>query len=75
MDPKDLVNITKNMEVIESCESTTAGYLWYCWSHDTHGNADTLEEASYVSEAHFMFMSALEEWDDCCDLHILHVED
>jgi hypothetical protein len=38
-----------------SCTSTIGGWVWYCDSHDTHGNADSREEATWVAKAHKRF--------------------
>jgi len=34
------------------CPHTMQGWLWYCDVHDTHGNADTEDEAWFVAQAH-----------------------
>jgi hypothetical protein len=35
-----------------TCQSTTGGYIWYCDECQTHGNADSGEEANYMIHAH-----------------------
>lgn len=41
------------------CKSTTGGWIWYCDACDTHGNADSPEEAKYMAEAHDRYNSWL----------------
>ena len=60
------------------CRDTTGGWLWYCDAHDTHGNADSEEEANIVSTAHAQFIRDNSiEWEDeddpfpDCDIHIM----
>lgn len=33
-------------------DCTNGGWFWYCDAHDTHGNADTEDEARAISAAH-----------------------
>lgn len=55
-----------------ACESTLAGWIWYCDEHQTHGNADSADEAEYMAECHAKFMTSVfigdedneEEFDD-----------
>jgi hypothetical protein len=49
------------------CPSTVAGWLWYCDNHDTHGNADTQDEAQAYAEAHREHF-ADDQADDPCDV-------
>jgi hypothetical protein len=35
-----------------SCKSTVTGWLWWCDEHDTHGNADSEDEAAVMAGAH-----------------------
>jgi hypothetical protein len=35
-----------------ACETTQAGWIWYCDDHITHGNADSAEEAEHIASAH-----------------------
>lgn len=35
-----------------ACPSTHNGWLWYCDVHDTHGTANSQNEAEHVAEAH-----------------------
>jgi hypothetical protein len=37
------------------CPQTLRGWLWYCHEHDSHGNADSQEEAECVAGGHEMF--------------------
>ena len=39
-----------------TCDSTNDGiWLWYCDEHDTHGNAESEEEADVLGHAHQMY--------------------
>ena len=41
------------VDVIENpCTDTINGWVWYCDAHDTHGNADTVQEAEHMQKAH-----------------------
>lgn len=59
---EDSVEYAMTEAAANSCRSTVNGWLWYCDQHDTHGNADTEDEADYMATAH-------EEWheygEDC----------
>jgi hypothetical protein len=60
-----------------SLECSVAGWLWYCDVHDTHGNADSKEEAEAVSEAHEEFHFLQEEdpsESEGCDLTIFEAD-
>jgi len=47
------------------CPQTLRGWLWYCHEHDSHGNADSEEEAEMVAGAHEMFwQTELEDEDE-----------
>jgi hypothetical protein len=50
---------------------THAGWYWYCDVHETHGNADSWQEAELIAEAHLKYKSIAEniDVDECCDLH------
>ena len=39
------------------CPRTTGGWLWHCDEHDTHGNADTEDEAQVVAASHAAYFS------------------
>lgn len=41
------------------CKSTQGGWIWYCDACDTHGNADSSDEAKYMAEAHDRYHSWL----------------
>lgn len=34
------------------CPQTIGGWLWYCEEHDSHGNADSEDEAQALANAH-----------------------
>ena len=38
------------------CKSTVHGWIWYCDECQTHGNADSADEADHMGEAHYDFM-------------------
>jgi hypothetical protein len=38
--------------VKEGITCTVAGWYWYCDVHDTHGNADSKDEALHMAQAH-----------------------
>jgi hypothetical protein len=42
------------------CKSTIGGWVWYCDSCDTHGNANSSDEAEHMAEAHALYFS----WDE-----------
>jgi hypothetical protein len=45
-----------DLSAMESvCSATTNGWLWYCDECDTHGNADSQEEAEHMADAHVGF--------------------
>jgi hypothetical protein len=46
------------------CPETMEGWLWCCDDHDSHGNADSEEEARFVANAH----SAFFDDPDGCDV-------
>jgi predicted DNA-binding transcriptional regulator AlpA len=50
MDPDDA--LTASAQLHNPCRDTTEGWLWYCDEHDTHGNADSRDEARFVASAH-----------------------
>ncbi len=62
------------LEVMASrnvCPETVAGRVYYCDEHDTHGNADSQDEARYMAAAHTDFFIQLgEEGDDPCDVFV-----
>ena len=49
------------------CPGAVDGWLWYCDNHDTHGNADTEDEAEAYAEAHREYFQD-EQDDDPCDV-------
>jgi hypothetical protein len=48
-------------------DCTQAGWLWFCDVHDTHGNADSQDEAHYVSASHeeFYMLRDGEDFEGC----------
>ena len=56
-----------------SCKSTRLGFVWYCDLHDSHGNADSQQEAEYVATAHAAYFQEIDPLDDPCDLYIEQV--
>lgn len=46
--------------IAEVCKDTASGWLWHCDEHDTHGNADSREEAEWLADAHVAFHDDLE---------------
>jgi hypothetical protein len=55
------------MAFMESvCSDTAAGWLWYCDEHNTHGNADSEDEAEHMADAHVEFM--VYEGEEPCDV-------
>ena len=40
-----------------ACASTVAGWLWHCDNHDTHGNADSQDEAEVYAETHHEYFA------------------
>ena len=53
------------------CAETTSGWLWYCDVHDTHGNADSQDEATIVSDAHrTYFLDLSDQEDEPCAIEI-----
>jgi hypothetical protein len=47
-----------------TCTSTVAGWIWYCDSCDTHGNADSSDEAEYMTGQHARYHSWLPHEED-----------
>jgi hypothetical protein len=40
------------------CHETVGGWIWYCDNCQTHGNADTSDEAEYMALAHIKYMAS-----------------
>jgi hypothetical protein len=59
-----------DLSAMESvCSATTNGWLWYCDECDTHGNADSQEEAEHMADAHVGFWLPDDEDDiDACEV-------
>lgn len=64
------MSFKKITEAPGPCASTVAGWVWYCDEHDTHGNADSKEEAEHVAAAHQNFSN---DGDEGCPLRIYFV--
>src|SRR4051794_29441125 len=47
------------------CPHTMHGWLWYCDVHDSHGNADTEDEAWFVATAHEEHRAMLDDAAEC----------
>lgn len=58
--------------VMHSFPCTLNGWVWYCDGHDTHGNADTEDEARHMAAAHQDYIAGIEddEDDDSGDIEI-----
>ena len=51
------------------CRDTVEAWIWYCDIHDSHGNADSEEEAKAVAAAHRDFhQDETDDDDEGCDL-------
>ncbi len=50
-----------------TCKETIAGWIWYCDSCDTHGNANFSEEAEYLAKAHARYYSWIDDNDEDLD--------
>ena len=51
----EMVDMIFELNARNSCPTTIDGWVWYCDEHQTHGNADSEEEAEHMSEAHVEF--------------------
>jgi hypothetical protein len=63
-----LLKLVKNeMTVKAVAPCTDHGWVWYCDVHDTHGNADSEDEAEWVAVAHenFFDFAGGEEFEGC----------
>jgi hypothetical protein len=57
------------------CQDTVNGWMWYCDQHDTHGNADSEDEAHAVAGAHEDFMAEAADDDESgCVIYVWKVE-
>lgn len=63
------------------CQDTVAGWLWYCDEHDSHGNADSEEEAWAVAQGHVDFFAVVtedaeddDEYEGECVIYVWKVE-
>ncbi len=59
--PPPLLHVSASETV---CTATIAGWLWYCDEHDTHGNADSEDEARRMADAHGDYFLDLARGDD-----------
>jgi len=59
-----------NSVMTHICLSTQAGWLWYCDIHDTHGNADSEDEAETYADAHPREYYADEQADEPCPVTV-----
>ena len=50
----------KDLITPATCKSTIGGWVWYCDSCDTHGNANSADEADFMAESHAKYHS----WDE-----------
>ena len=55
MSPDSPLSPLHDKAIREVCPETQQGWLWHCHEHDTHGNADSEEEAQLCAEAHREF--------------------
>jgi hypothetical protein len=68
--------VTPEMIVKSIGDCTVAGWIWYCDVHDSHGNADSEEEAKHMAMAHEEFWILQEVDVECvedgspCDLMV-----
>lgn len=67
--------VTNEMVVAAVAPCTDHAWVWYCDVHDTHGNADSEDEAEYVASAHEGFFDLVggEEFEGC-DLAIARLD-
>ena len=54
----------KDIITKKTCESTIAGWVWFCDSCVTHGNANSSDEAEYLAKSHAKYYSWIEDEDD-----------
>lgn len=67
----DALDMVEQERVCTRDNPTVRGWLWYCHEHDSHGNADSQEEAEVVAGGHEMYWDALadpDDEDDQCDV-------
>lgn len=72
-EPEDIemeVDLVFTMVAANSCASTIAGWIWYCDEHNTHGNADSHEEAHHMAEAHVEYHADGDSDYDECSIYI-----
>lgn len=64
MTDEPLVDLVFVLGARGSCPTTIGGWIWYCDEHDTHGNADSEEEAEFMADAHVEYFRMAEGLDD-----------
>ena len=62
MEPPDILDLVASESV---CPDTAVGWLWYCDEHDSHGNADSEDEARAVGRAHTSWHLGGKDGDAC----------
>lgn len=70
MSPDSPLSPLHDKAMREVCPETQQGWLWHCHEHDTHGNADSEEEAQLCAEAHREFWMDQDEDDEPCDVWV-----
>jgi len=66
--------VTNEMVVAAIATCTNHAWVWYCDVHDSHGNADSEDEAEYVASAHEGFFDLTGEEFEGCDLVIARLD-
>lgn len=64
-DPETLAWAKKHV-----CPQTIGGWLWYCNEHNTHGNADSEDEARSLATAHAAHFAGDDEVGEICQLAV-----
>lgn len=61
-----------SIEAGNICDNTINGWLWYCDTCDTHGNADSEKEARHYGDAHLEWITLMvdEERAQECFVHV-----
>lgn len=65
------VDMVFSLIAANACESTHGGWIWYCDEHDTHGNADSEEEAQFMSDMHVEYHSEGDEDNQICAMYVV----
>ena len=61
----------KHLITPNACQTTLAGWIWYCDEHVSHGNADSAEEAEWVATSHNEFFGVPEG--EMCGIYLIDV--